>query len=768
MSASILTLNSRRWDWRTRRDRKKLLNEGFENQMSEMVHGYMRWCASQEDPDRTPRGTGPPELYKITVVDLFRIVPALIIEGFIPCAPHSPHVAITVRVLEIYRVAHARCPHLVIQAFVKTLCDFHGKLVLQSLGRDSFSWRLKHVWTPCMYKLEGEEKLIFDILVTMDGNNSLKRILRREKIESDGDTGEGDDFVLGKSKEHSDDRDAGDGYYLDRERVNEWSKQRIVEMLPVEAVKGHDESNPCAERWKNMVEDITANMWGIFDETGIFVCLCCHGFVLMIVDMIKSGELSKYPLAVTDTLIEHLGKDIGARYDVRCEFQTTIRNSPLAARAVQCNFQCLVGAFHGHAHNRLCQLCMLATYVLGLGCEDLEGAESFFSGSNGLAKSCRYASRFHRQQEITSYVKHYDGFHTYANLSKFIDGNHKQALGLLKKEETLRRWMVEEQIGNDYNVFRGWLEEEKKYLLGLKTGSKDQTETLEMEYVQKLVNLDATRYVVLAAEAKNAQKDNAPYRPGVSKEERTRRHAKEKVDHDLKTVKELEEKLDITDRWTVDSPQWASTVQQVKQSKYQKALDAVELLVVERIFELTKMNLSQTGPKARSKAVQNAIDRYNAAALALDPPMNSLTWEQVVEYTFLADFDILRDTRAKIQSRPWTWDSSCALAGPPSYRLAMDTYFKIERAQEEITRLNIEIRRMVTWIRDEGSTLRSGSGKSLEQAESDWLLGVQMKLYREQRGRFDDDHMNRFQKLSKMKGFTGRISPGRAGVLRWM
>jgi hypothetical protein len=36
-------------------------------------------------------------------------------------------------------------------------------------------------------------------------------------------------------------------------------------------------------------------------------------------------------------------------------------------------------------------------------------------------------------------------------------------------------------------------------------------------------------------------------------------------------------------------------VQQVKQKKYQKALDAVELLVVERIFELTKINQSQTG-----------------------------------------------------------------------------------------------------------------------------------------------------------------------------
>jgi hypothetical protein len=35
-------------------------------------------------------------------------------------------VGITTEALEIYRVAHLRCPHLSIQAFVKTICDLHG------------------------------------------------------------------------------------------------------------------------------------------------------------------------------------------------------------------------------------------------------------------------------------------------------------------------------------------------------------------------------------------------------------------------------------------------------------------------------------------------------------------------------------------------------------------------------------------------------------------------------------------------------------------
>jgi len=31
-------------------------------------------------------------------------------------------------------------------------------------------------------------------------------------------------------------------------------------------------------------------MWGIFEETGIFLSLCRHGFVLVAADMIRSGE----------------------------------------------------------------------------------------------------------------------------------------------------------------------------------------------------------------------------------------------------------------------------------------------------------------------------------------------------------------------------------------------------------------------------------------------------------------------------------------------
>ena len=51
------------------------------------------------------------------------------------------------------------------------------------------------------------------------------------------------------------------------------------------------DDNPCAERWRNMREDLTGKMWGVFDETGLFLALCRHGFVLLLADMVQSGKL---------------------------------------------------------------------------------------------------------------------------------------------------------------------------------------------------------------------------------------------------------------------------------------------------------------------------------------------------------------------------------------------------------------------------------------------------------------------------------------------
>jgi hypothetical protein len=56
-------------------------------------------------------------------------------------------------------------------------------------------------------------------------------------------------------------------------------------------VDGADELNPCVDQWKVMAEEAVVQMWGVFEETGIFVFLCRHGSMLVMCDMIHSGEL---------------------------------------------------------------------------------------------------------------------------------------------------------------------------------------------------------------------------------------------------------------------------------------------------------------------------------------------------------------------------------------------------------------------------------------------------------------------------------------------
>lgn len=119
-------------------------------------------------------------------------------------------------------------------------------------------------------------------------------------------------------------------------------------------------------------------------------------------------------------MLDAFGEDLGCGYDIGCKFKTTLNNSPLGPRARELRHRCLVGSFHGHAHGRLCQLDHLATYILGLGLEDLEGCERAFSKSNSLASCVRYASIFHRKQAIVTYFEHNDNFEVYQNLCKLV------------------------------------------------------------------------------------------------------------------------------------------------------------------------------------------------------------------------------------------------------------------------------------------------------------------------------------------------------------
>ena len=152
--------------------------------------------------------------------------------------------------------------------------------------------------------------------------------------------------------------------------------------------------------------------------------------------------------------------------------------------------------------------------------------------------------------------------------------------------------------------------------------------------------------------------------------------------------------------------------------------------------------------KARSVAIRTALDRYNAAALALVPPRQTLDWDQVVEYAFLSDFDLLRDARQDIRRKPWA---------TPAARLAIDQAFKLERAEEEVARLNIEVPRFATYIRDEDIRLRE---KEVELSTSHPTLAHQVGIHRMERAHFNAHHLNVLGKIYCLAGYTGPVGFG--------
>ncbi|KAJ7855627.1 hypothetical protein B0H14DRAFT_3085411 [Mycena olivaceomarginata] len=639
--------------------------------------------------------------------------------GLFPCSPYDPTVAITTRALEVFRVMRLRCPRLGIQPYVRALCDLHGvpfrtylstqfsvafdvyvgtlaiiaKRVEAALGRDTPNWRLKNACPACLYKLEDEEDLLLPVLTTQDGNNSLSRHGQMERAEDEG-VDEGDSSAT-RSRAREDDCKVPGDYYLSPSDVDKWATEGLEEMM-----KGHssdptwnEEKDGFSERWSNMHEEITSCALGMYDETGIFLSLCRHGFVLVVLDMIRSGELAKYGFAVVNHLLNVIGQ-VAVGYDIGCKFGK-------------------MAAFHGHAHNWRCQLCHLATYVEGVGLEDLEECETFFSKSNGLAPCTR---------QSVSYLKHTDVFDTYQSLSLLLVTKYKRALKVRHTWTALKETMRSLGV-QDVSVFEEWLRLEKACLDGLSTEPLE--ETLKMEYYQKLVNLDEAEY---------------------------RRHVMELRDKVLLAVQDLELRMDLRNRWTPGCAEWS-------EAAVLRALDKLQGLVIARLFELTKCHMSGTGYKmrkhiakalqARSRAIKTAIEQYNAAAAALEVPREPLSWEEVVDYTFLSDFDLLRTSRRDILTEGWA---------QPAGREAMDNYFKLLRADEEIKHLNIEIPRFVSYMRDEEVFLRRQ--EECIRIEHGDALAHQVALYREQQGRFNDGHRYRLLALSKLPGFSGSIMPG--------
>ncbi|KAF8545936.1 hypothetical protein OG21DRAFT_1371354, partial [Imleria badia] len=143
------------------------------------------------------------------------------------------------------------------------------------------------------------------------------------------------------------------------------------------------------------------------------------------------------------------------------------------------------------------------------------------------------------------------------------------------------------------------------------------------------------------------------------------------------------------------------------------------------------------GLQRRSAAIHKAIQWYNTSATALIPPRPVISWKDVVKYTFLGEFDILRQSDTNVRDRKWA---------KPAVREATTKIFKLNRAKEEIVRLEVEIRRLHTAIHDEEKTVSSVITSLLE---TDPHLGCEIRPSHRPRTAVNGIHLYRLDQIRK-------------------
>ncbi|KAI0081425.1 hypothetical protein K474DRAFT_1682021 [Panus rudis PR-1116 ss-1] len=803
-------LRSRGRSWRERRSAEF---NSWLAVMDELVDCYIAWkypTPTNIAAVDTPSQGTPYTIEKTIHRPPDSVCPALdfALHGFLARSALSPSIAISFRTLEHYHKLRSRKPSFSAEAFAKVLCDSYmipyqrylaavvadtyenfltiirrvEKKVFAALGWDSPDWRVCNACTACCYELEDEPKLRFSRLWAFDGNDSLKRMAMHP------------DRQAGDTREYTE-----SDYFLSREYVNRFAHEvksrradkgpQIPHVDPDDDT--HDDPEPldategdptdgatndkgveqCVKNWKSAASEDKKKAWGIFDETGIFASACRHGLILWLADMVKSGELAKYPLAMVDKAMKVLKRCWLCGYDIGCKFCVTVLNSSLGPCFKEGGHMFCVNAFHGYTHSYECQIKHHPNVTDGIGLEDLETLERVFSASNQLASTVRYASPYRRRQLIDAYFRQWDE-DKYANLGTFILNNYNQALNAIERDEQAlvaacaSLHVSESDLDN-------MAEEEQQFFSTL--GQERPWDVYAVAYVELLQqlrqleadrNISASRFYSTIPSEYQFASPTMPidsYSADVSSTarlERRRRKAIEEYDRVLNLVIDMEVRMNIApgERWTETSPQYIETIKYLNERQYQRALAKVQKLVIQRLFELHKLNLAQTGYKLRTalakslqtrcKTIRKAVTEYNAAAAKLSPPRAPLDWSEVSHYGFLEEFLLLQDTRNDIRGKAWAKDG---------YREAIKLRRHVQRAKEELLRCNVEVRRLHTAIRDE-AVLFNATLEELQTQVSPLFGPVKDFVIR--RMRINDQLLGRIEQIYSLPGFSGTKGPG--------
>ncbi|EKM48913.1 uncharacterized protein PHACADRAFT_107978, partial [Phanerochaete carnosa HHB-10118-sp] len=647
---------------------------------------------------------------------------------------------------------------------------------------DASDWRPLNACCTCCYKFKDEPPLSFSRLWSLDGNNSLKRMATADWEDIDELEGDPMDGVALVLLEESTKRTQADdsNEHIDIATATPASDSvapvgnvgdstvpagDMTIIDKVQAALLHKLLDQCVNNWKAAAAEVKKMMWKMYEESGKFASACRHGFILWLCDMVRSGELAKYPLAIVAKALKTMPDEWLAGYDIGCSVEITVKNSSLGPEYVKKHARMCMNAFHGYLHFHICQLCFHPNVIKGAGIKDLETMERVFSRSNDLTPVIWYASAYHHRLLIEAFLKQWDA-NKYLNSGDFMLGNYTQVLESVNIEgQTLRQSMEQQGIIAD-DITR-WRDEELAYFATL--GDEldyDIHSTLYVELLQKLRDLEP--------KLKQMQTTFLSYAPSAEKQaysrdvtrmrklETEQRVAAEQYDHVSAKVVALEIKMDIQERWDPTTPAYQEALKYICEQTYQRALDKLHRLVVQRLFELQKLNVSHTGIykmcthiakslQVHSKTIKKAVADYNAVAVTMNPPRPMLDWLEVMHYAFLEEFLLLQDTRNDVHQKPWV---------QPITHKTIKMYRRVARANEELERLNIKVCCLHTAIIDEDKLLRA----ALASLGCSHLLYGAMQDFALCRQAVNNHLLRRVFQVYDLPGYTGTQGSGEAKV----
>lgn len=134
----------------------------------------------------------------------------------------------------------------------------------------------------------------------------------------------------------------------------------------------------------------------------------------------------------------------------------------------------------------------------------------------------------------------------------------------------------------------------------------------------------------------------------------------------------------------------------------------------------------------------------------MNPPAPTLQWKQLMEYSFISEFELLKHAHSHhdISIKPW--------AAPLNREMALK-HHKLKRAYEEINRVNHEARRLRTSIRDEHQLYEHHIDRL---QDLDPPLASELQRVYAARRRVNNTHNTRLDILEALPNYTGRRGPG--------